>query len=286
MSVLEIKNLSYIYNKGLPSETIALKNINLSINAGEVVGIIGKTGSGKSTLVQLLNGLIEPTSGNIHINGKELKGKNKSEEVCLDVGLVFQYPEYQLFEETVYKDIAFGPRNKGFTEEKIKEQVYNSIKFVGLDESFLERSPFELSGGEKRKVAIAGIIAMEPSILILDEPTAGLDPMGREELMCNIINYHKARKNTVIFISHIMEDIARVSDRVLVMNEGEIFDFDTPKNIFSRRDELQKIGLNIPQITKIVRMIKEKGYDINDKVVTIEQGEESLIKLIKGRKEK
>lgn len=286
MSVVEVKNLSYVYNKELPNETVALKNINLSINEGEVIGIIGKTGSGKSTLVQLLNCLIEPTSGNISINGQELNRKNKSEEVCLDVGLVFQYPEYQLFEETVYKDIAFGPKNKGFMEEKVKEQVYNSIKFVGLNESFLDRSPFELSGGEKRKVAIAGIIAMEPSILILDEPTAGLDPIGREELMNNIINYHKARNNTVIFISHIMEDIARISDKILVMNEGEIFDFDTPKNVFSKENDLRQIGLNIPQITKIIKMIKKKGYDINDKAVTIEQGEEALIKLIKGRKEK
>lgn len=283
MPIIETKNLEYVYGVDTGFEKSALTNVNISIEKGEFIGLIGHTGSGKSTLIQQLNGLLKPTSGKVILEGKDIwEQPKKIREVRFKVGMVFQYPEYQLFEENVYKDIAFGPSNMGLNEAKIKSRVLEAARFVGLSENLLFKSPFDLSGGEKRRAAIAGIIAMDPEVLILDEPTAGLDPLGKKSLIKQIMDYHKERKNTIIFVSHSMEDIAKVADRVLVMANGTVKMFDTPENIFAKADYLNKIGLRVPQITRVMKKLKDKGYAVNDNILTVQQGVEQILRLLRG----
>ncbi len=280
--ILELKNLGFTYGKGTPFEKRAVNNVNLKINKGEFIGIIGHTGSGKSTLVQMLNGLIRPTDGQVFLDGKDIWEEPKQiRNVRFRVGMVFQYPEYQLFEETVYKDIAFGAINKGLTGDELDRAVRSAAKFAGVKENHLEKSPFDLSGGEKRRAAIAGVIAMEPDVLVLDEPTAGLDPMGREILLSQIVNYHKTRGNTVILVSHTMEDIARVADRIIVMNKSELVTFDDTKKVFAKGDMLSKIGLQVPQITNIMQDLKQRGFDVPDGVLTVDEAVAVLAPLMK-----
>ena len=282
MSILELKNINYIYGQDTPFEHQAVSNVSFSVEKGELIGIIGHTGSGKSTLVQMLNGLIKPTSGQVLLEGEDIWSNPKEiRKIRFRVGMVFQYPEYQLFEETVYKDIAFGPANKGLDEKEIDCAVRNAAKFTGLKDEMLQKSPFDLSGGEKRRAAIAGVIAMDPEILVLDEPTAGLDPMGREVLLSQIVQYHKERKNTIFLVSHSMEDIARVADRIIVMNKSELVMFDKTRNVFSRGDELEKIGLRIPQITKIMSTLKKHGVNVSDGILTVEEATAQLVQLLK-----
>ena len=282
MSILELKNINYIYGQDTPFEKQAVSNVSFSVEKGELIGIIGHTGSGKSTLVQMLNGLIKPTSGQVVLDGEDIWSNPKEiRKIRFRVGMVFQYPEYQLFEETVYKDIAFGPANKGLDEKEIDCAVRNAAKFTGLKDEMLRKSPFDLSGGEKRRAAIAGVIAMDPEILVLDEPTAGLDPMGREVLLSQIVQYHKERKNTIFLVSHSMEDIARVADRIIVMNKSELVMFDKTRNVFSRGDELEKIGLRIPQITKIMSSLKKLGVNVSDGILTVEEATAQLVQLLK-----
>ena len=280
--ILELKNLGFTYGKGTPFEKRAVNNVNLKINKGEFIGIIGHTGSGKSTLVQMLNGLIRPTDGQVFLDGKDIWEEPKQiRNVRFRVGMVFQYPEYQLFEETVYKDIAFGAINKGLTGDELDRAVRSAAKFAGVKENHLEKSPFDLSGGEKRRAAIAGVIAMEPDVLVLDEPTAGLDPMGREILLSQIVNYHKTRGNTVILVSHTMEDIARVADRIIVMNKSELVTFDDTKKVFAKGDMHSKIGLQVPQITNIMQDLKQRGFDVPDGVLTVDEAVAVLAPLMK-----
>lgn len=271
MSVIRTENLTYTYSQGTPFEKTAVKDVNIEIDEGELVGIIGHTGSGKSTLIQHLNGLIKPTSGKIFIDGADIHDKDiKLRDVRFKVGLVFQYPEYQIFEETVYKDIAFGPTNMGLDEGEIDKRVRETAKLVGIDDSLLNKSPFELSGGQKRRVAIAGVMAMRPKVLILDEPTAGLDPRGREMILGQIKHYHEETGSTVLLVSHSMEDVARFAQKILVMNKGEVFCYDTPPAVFARADEIAAIGLSVPQITKVFSMLRSRGIDIRGDVYTIE----------------
>ena len=271
MSVIRTENLTYTYSQGTPFEKTAVKDVNIEIEEGELVGIIGHTGSGKSTLIQHLNGLIKPTSGKIFIDGIDIHDKDiKLRDVRFKVGLVFQYPEYQIFEETVYKDIAFGPTNMGLDEGEIDKRVRETAKLVGIDDSLLNKSPFELSGGQKRRVAIAGVMAMRPKVLILDEPTAGLDPRGREMILGQIKHYHEETGSTVLLVSHSMEDVARFAQKILVMNKGEVFCYDTPPAVFARADEIAAIGLSVPQITKVFSMLRSRGIDIRGDVYTIE----------------
>lgn len=271
MSVIRTENLTYTYSQGTPFEKTAVKDVNIEIEEGELVGIIGHTGSGKSTLIQHLNGLIKPTSGKIFIDGVDIHDKDiKLRDVRFKVGLVFQYPEYQIFEETVYKDIAFGPTNMGLEEGEIDKRVRETAKLVGIDDSLLNKSPFELSGGQKRRVAIAGVMAMRPKVLILDEPTAGLDPRGREMILGQIKHYHEETGSTVLLVSHSMEDVARFAQKILVMNKGEVFCYDTPPSVFARADEIAAIGLSVPQITKVFSMLRSRGIDIRGDVYTIE----------------
>ena len=280
MAVIETKNLTYTYGEGTPFVKTAVDNVSLSIEEGEFVGLIGHTGSGKSTLIQTLNGLLKPTSGQVLLKGKDIwEEPKKIRAVRFQVGMVFQYPEHQLFEETVLKDIAFGPRNMGLSDQEIEEKARQAAQFVGLTEDFLEKSPFELSGGEKRRVAIAGVIAMDPDVLILDEPTAGLDPRGRDKLLSQIVDYHKKRGNTVILVSHSMEDIAKTADRVLVMDDSREAMFDSTRAVFARGDELEQMGLRVPQITKIMSVLKEKGWPV-DPVLTVEQAVRQLLPLL------
>ena len=280
-NILELKNLSFVYGKGTPFEKKAVDNVSLEIKKGEFVGIIGHTGSGKSTLVQMLNGLITPTSGQVLFDGQDIWAKPKEiRKIRFKVGMVFQYPEYQLFEETVYKDISFGPINKGMTGNELDLAVKKAAEFTGLKKEHLGKSPFDLSGGEKRRAAIAGVIAMDPDVLVLDEPTAGLDPMGREILLSQIVQYHKERKNTVLLVSHSMEDIARVADRIIVMNNSHLVMFDKTKEVFSHVRELEQIGLQVPQVTRIMLELKEKGYDIPDGILTVDEAFQALSKLL------
>ncbi|MEF2919454.1 MAG: energy-coupling factor transporter ATPase [Acutalibacteraceae bacterium] len=282
MSILQVKNLSYKYGVDTPFEKIAVNNVSFSVNKGEIVGIIGHTGSGKSTLVQMLNGLIKPNSGSVLLDGNDIwKQPKKIRQVRFKVGMVFQYPEYQLFEDTVAKDIAYGPANMGLSEEEISYRIKSASQFAGLSSSLLNKSPFDLSGGEKRRVAIAGVIAMEPDILILDEPTAGLDPMGREQLLAQIESYHKRKGNTILLVSHSMEDIARISNRVLVMHNGNLEMLDTPNAVFAQGEKLKEMGLKIPQITQIMNTLYEKGYNVPKGVLTINQAVEYLLPLLK-----
>lgn len=278
--LLETKNLCYTYGAGTPFEKKAVQNINLKINQGEFIGVIGHTGSGKSTLIQMLNGLIRPTSGQVLLSGRDIwEEPKKIRAVRFKVGMVFQYPEDQLFEETVLKDISFGPHNMGLTEGEIEQRAHDAANFVGLPEDLLEKSPFELSGGEKRRVAIAGVLAMDPDVLILDEPTAGLDPAGRDVLLSEIVSYHKKRGNTVLLVSHSMEDVARVAERVLVMNSSHLQMFDTTEEVFSHSVELESIGLQVPQVTKIMSLLKAHGYPV-ETCLTLEQAVGQLLPLL------
>lgn len=280
--VLELKNLSFVYGQKTPFEKRAVDNVSLSIEKGEFIGIIGHTGSGKSTLVQMLNGLIQPTEGQVLLDGEDIwQNPKEIRKVRFKVGMVFQYPEYQLFEETVYKDIAFGPTNMGKSEQEIDMAVRKAAEFTDLKPELLQKSPFDLSGGEKRRAAIAGVIAMDPEVLVLDEPTAGLDPMGRDVLLTQIVQYHKKRKNTVLLVSHSMEDIARVADRIIVMNNSHLVMFDKTREVFSHGRELEKIGLRVPQITKIMLELKEKGYDVPDGILTVDEAFSAVSSLLK-----
>ena len=279
--ILEVKNLNYIYSVGTPFEHKALDNISFSVEPGEFIGIIGHTGSGKSTLMQQLNGLLKPTSGQVLLDGVDIwSDKKLTRQARFRVGLVFQYPEYQLFEETVYRDIAFGPKNMGLDEQEIDRRVREAAGFVGLTAEQLEVSPFDLSGGQKRRVAIAGVIAMEPEVLILDEPTAGLDPVGRAEILGNIEAYRRARNATIMMVSHSMEDVARLTDRLLVMNGSKLAMDGTPAQVFTHAGELVSMGLNIPQVTQVFLHLREKGLDVAN-VYTIEQAV-SEIKRLRG----
>lgn len=280
--VLELKNLSFVYGQGTPFEKRAVDDVSLSINKGEFIGIIGHTGSGKSTLVQMLNGLIKPTEGQVLLDGEDIWAKPKEiRKIRFKVGMVFQYPEYQLFEETVYKDIAFGPTNMGKTGDDLDKAVIKAAEFTGLKPELLQQSPFELSGGEKRRAAIAGVIAMDPEVLVLDEPTAGLDPMGRDVLLSQIVQYHKQRRNTILLVSHSMEDIARVADKIVVMNDSHLVMFDNTKEVFSHGNELKKIGLKIPQITTIMQALKADGFDVPSGVLTVDEAFEAVLSLLK-----
>ncbi|WP_449076841.1 energy-coupling factor transporter ATPase [Ruminococcus sp.] len=282
MSILELKNVCYTYGTGTPFEKTAVNDVSFSVNKGELIGIIGHTGSGKSTLVQMLNGLMKPTSGQVLLDGVDIWDKPKEiRKIRFKVGMVFQYPEYQLFEETVYKDIAFGPTNKGLSAEEIDKEVRRAARFTGLKDELLDKSPFDLSGGEKRRAAIAGVIAMDPDVLVLDEPTAGLDPMGRDVLLSQIVRYHEERQNTVLLVSHSMEDIARVADRIVVMNKSKLVMFDETQKVFARGDELEKIGLRIPQITKIMSQLRKRGVDVPEGILTVDSAVDYLLPFIK-----
>ena len=279
--VLELKNLSYVYGTGTPFEKTAVNNLSLSIEKGEFIGIMGHTGSGKSTLVQMLNGLMKPTSGQVLLDGEDIWANPKDiRKIRFKVGMVFQYPEYQLFEENVAKDIAFGPTNMGKSGAELEKAVNDAARFTGIKDELLEKSPFDLSGGEKRRAAIAGVIAMNPEVLVLDEPTAGLDPMGRDVLLSQIVQYHKERKNTVILVSHSMEDIARVADKIIVMNKSNLVMFDKTKEVFSKGRELEKIGLRVPQITKIMLELREKGFDVPEGILTVDEAMDCISSLL------
>lgn len=284
MSLIEINNLTHIYSEGLPFEKRAIDDINLKIEENEFIGLIGHTGSGKSTFIQHLNGLLKPSSGEIILDGMKVnKSSSNLTELRKKIGLVFQYPEYQLFEETIERDIAFGPGNLDLSEEEVLNRVKSSMDSVGLDyETYKDKSPFELSGGLKRRVAIAGVLAMEPKVLILDEPTAGLDPRGRDEILSEIKNIHEKRKITVILVSHSMEDVAKIAERIIVMDKGKIFLDSNPREIFRNEDKLLSVGLGIPQITSLMRALKKKGLDINEDSITVEEAKESLIKYLRG----
>lgn len=283
MPVIETRNLTYTYSAGTPFEKTAMKDVSLSIEKGDFVGIIGHTGSGKSTLVQHLNGLLRPTSGQVLLEGKDIwEEPKKIRAVRFQVGMVFQYPEHQLFEDTVFKDIAFGPKNMGLSEEDIAERVRRAASFVGLKEELLEKSPFELSGGEKRRAAIAGVMAMEPEVLILDEPTAGLDPKGRDMILEQIGLYQKENGTTVLLVSHSMEDIARVARTVLVMSGGQVAMYAPTDEVFSRAAELEEIGLSIPSVTRIFMDLRARGCPVGDNVYTVEQAAQRLLPLLKG----
>ena len=281
-SLLEIRDLHHVYSVGTPFEHVALENISFSVERGEFIGVIGHTGSGKSTLMQHLNGLLKPTSGQVLLDGKDIwSDKKTTRQSRFRVGLVFQYPEYQLFEETVYKDIAFGPKNMGLSTEEIDRRVREAAGFVGLTEAQLEVSPFDLSGGQKRRVAIAGVIAMEPEVLILDEPTAGLDPEGREGVLKNIESYRKAKNATIMMVSHSMNDVARLATRLLVMNGAHLAMDGTPAQVFARAQELLDMGLDIPEVTRVFLQLQKLGLPV-EQVYTMEQAVQQLQKLKGG----
>jgi len=282
MSLLELKNVSYTYSSGTPFEITAIEDINLTIEKGSFVGIIGHTGSGKSTLIQHFNALLKPTTGQVLLNGKDInQSKQSAHEARFKVGLCFQYPEYQLFETTVYRDIAFGPTNMGLSEDEIKERVREAAEFVGLTDELLKKSPFELSGGEKRRAAIAGIIAMRPEVLVLDEPTAGLDPSGRKKILGTISEFRKSTNSTVIIVSHSMEDVASLAEKIIVMNKGRIYKYADVHEIFTKSEELAALGLEVPPVTSIFLKLKEKGLDVNTDIYTKEQAEKELLRYLK-----
>lgn len=285
MSIIKVENLTHLYSKGTPFQQTAIDSVNIEIEEGELVGVIGHTGSGKSTLIQHLNGLLKPESGKVYIDGVDIwESKQTLQKIRFKVGLVFQYPEYQLFEETVYKDIAFGPTNLGFSKAEVEKAVMKACELVGIKKSMLEKSPFELSGGQKRRVAIAGVIAMAPKVLILDEPTAGLDPKGRDMILSMIKQYHESEKNTVLLVSHSMEDVAKYSTKVLVMNKAKLYAYDSVKNIFSKADEIEKIGLSLPQITKVFTQLYKNGYNVNPNVYSIADAKTEILKLVAAKK--
>ena len=278
MATIQTEGLTYRYGIGTPFEKTAVDNVDLEIEAGSFVGIIGHTGSGKSTLIQHLNGLLRPTEGKVLLDGVDIwADKSKMRQMRFRIGLVFQYPEYQIFEETVAKDIAFGPRNMGLAEEEVQARVRETAAIVGLSEEILKQSPFLLSGGQKRRVAIAGVMAMRPEVLILDEPTAGLDPRGREEILQEIQAYRNQTGATILLVSHSMEDVARHAKKILVMNAGKVFCYDTVANVFRRSQELQAIGLAVPQITRICDALRAKGVPLTDDIFTVEQAKQQLL---------
>lgn len=281
--ILRVENLTHTYSAGTPFQRNAVEGMNLTVMPGEFLGIIGHTGSGKSTLIQHLNGLLRPTSGHIYLDGKDIWAQPKKiRDVRFQVGLVFQYPEYQLFEETVYKDIAFGPGNMGLDKDEIDRRVREGAAFVGLPEDVLHKSPFELSGGQKRRVAIAGVIAMEPKVLVLDEPTAGLDPQGRENILAQIRAYHKSRGTSVVLVSHSMEEVAQNVDRIVVLRDAHNFMDGTPRQVFARAEELERVGLDIPQVTKVALALKRRGLPIDTAVYTVPELERELLRLKGG----
>ena len=277
--ILQIEHLTHTYSAGTPFQRSAVDDMNLSMMDGEFLGIIGHTGSGKYTLIQHLNGLLKPTSGRILLQGRDIwADPKKIRDVRFQVGLVFQYPEYQLFEETVYKDIAFGPKNMGLDEADIDRRVRDAAAFVGLTEAMLDKSPFELSGGQKRRVAIAGVIAMEPKVLVLDEPTAGLDPRGRDDILARIQDYHRAKNASVVLVSHSMEEIARNVDRIVVLSDSHVFMEGTPRQVFARADELEQVGLDIPQVTKVALALRRRGLPVDTAVYTVEALRDALLR--------
>lgn len=282
MSILRAEGLGFTYSAGTPFEHTAVTDVSFAINKGEFIGIIGHTGSGKSTLVQMLNGLLKPTSGRILLDDIDIWDKPKEiRKIRFRVGLVFQYPEYQLFEDTVEKDIAYGPTNMGLSQDEIAQRVHDAAKFVGLPQQLLSKSPFDLSGGEKRRAAIAGVIAMDPDVLILDEPTAGLDPVGRDLLLSQIYHYHKVRGNTVLLVSHSMEDVASVCDRVMVMNKACLEMFDTAEQVFSRDEELSRLGLRVPQVTAITNALSQQGIPLPKGILTVERAVYEITEYLK-----
>ncbi|WP_297422571.1 energy-coupling factor transporter ATPase [Clostridium sp.] len=285
---IKIENLTHVYMPKSPFEKIALDNVSLSIEDGEFIALIGHTGSGKSTLIQHFNGLLEATSGKIIVDGVDITDKKtKLTDIRKKVGLVFQYPEYQLFEETIAKDIEFGPRNLGLSDEEIQSRVVKSMEMVGLDyETYKDKSPFDLSGGQKRRVAIAGVVAMQPTTLILDEPTAGLDPKGRDDILDQIRKLHKDYNMTVVIVSHSMEDVAKIAERIIVMNDGKVALQGAPAEVFKEVDLLEKIGLGVPQVTYLVRELRKKGFNIPDNVFTIEEAKKELLSILKANKVK
>ena len=283
MPILEIKNLTHTYGAGTPFRRSAVENVSFAVEPGEFLGVIGHTGSGKSTLIQHMNGLLKPTSGQILLEGKDIWAEPKNiRTVRFQVGLVFQYPEYQLFEETVYKDISFGPRNQGKTGEELDHAVREAARLVGLRDEHLDKSPFELSGGQKRRVALAGVLAMEPKVLVLDEPTAGLDPAGRENLMANIREYHRHKNATIILVSHSMDEIAQNVDRILVLKSAHILMGGTPAEVFTRVEELLSAGLDVPQVTRVALALRDRGLPIDSAVYTVEALERQLLALKRG----
>ena len=282
--VIETRNLSHYYMEGTPNKIAALKDVNIKIKPGEAVGIIGHTGSGKSTLISHFNALLKPSSGSVLIDGEDIfTSKETVRNSRFKVGLCFQYPEYQLFEETVFKDIAFGPKNMKLGEEEIKERVLKAAAYTGVSSDWLDKSPFDLSGGEKRRVAIAGVVAMEPEVLVLDEPAAGLDPAGRRSLIEMINNYREKTGSTVVIVSHSMEDIARMADRLIVMNKGEVAMDGTLNEVFSQSDRLAEIGLDVPEITKIFAEIKKRGIDVPLDVYSLDRAEEVIRSMLRER---
>ena len=286
MAIIETKDLAYRYSPGTPFEKTAVDGVNIQVEKGEFLGVIGHTGSGKSTLIQMLNGLLRPTAGQVLLDGKDIWAEPKKiRAVRFQVGMVFQYPEYQLFEETVLKDIMFGPINMGLTDQEAETRAREAAHFTGLKEELLEKSPFELSGGEKRRAAIAGVIAMDPEVLILDEPTAGLDPRGRDVLLAQITQYHKARGNTVLLVSHSMEDIGRTADRILVMNHSHAAMLDETKKVFARGPELEEMGLRVPQITKIMQELVAMGLPVDASTLTVDDALHQLIPILKRKEE-
>lgn len=283
MPILEAKNLTYTYSVGSPFEKTAVDHIDLQIEEGEFVGIIGHTGSGKSTLMQMMNGLLQPTEGQILLNGKDIWAKDTDRrQVRFQVGLVFQYPEYQLFEETVYKDIAFGPRNMKLSEEEIDRRVRETAEAVGLTEEQLQKAPYALSGGQKRRAAIAGVMAMEPRVLILDEPTAGLDPKGRTKILTQLQAYHKRTGCTILLVSHSMEDVARYASKLLVLSQAKVVCYDTPSGVFAQSQSLESMGLALPQITRIFNGLAERGITFPEEVYTVKFGADLLTKRLEG----
>ncbi len=285
MSTLTVENLTHIYGEHTPFEKAAIKDISFSANGGEIIGVIGHTGSGKSTLVQHLNGLLRANSGRILLDGEDIWANPKEiRKIRFKVGLVFQYPEYQLFEDTVFEDIAFGPKNMGLSEEEIKERVLKTAKMLGIRDELLEKSPFDLSGGEKRRVAIAGVMAMMPKVIVFDEPTAGLDPAGRDLVLSKIKEYRDLTGALVFIVSHSMEDMAKTADRLLVMNQGELYMFDKTDEVFKNSRTLEQIGLSVPQITRVFCRLRDGGFDVPDDIFTIESAYDTLIPLLKGGK--
>ena len=284
MAIIKTEDLTYVYGEGTPFQKTAVDKVNIEIEKGELIGVIGHTGSGKSTLIQHFNGLLKPTSGKIFVDGQDIwEDKSKMRKVRFKVGLVFQYPEYQLFEETVYKDIAFGPKNMGLSNDEIDRRVRETSRLVGVSEEILEKSPFDLSGGQKRRVAIAGVMAMEPEVLILDEPTAGLDPKGRDKILGQIKQYHKEKGNTVLLVSHSMEDIAKTVSKILVMNDSKVFCYSDTVDVFKRAEEISNMGLAVPQITRVFNRLKQAGIDINDDIYTVDYAKKTLLEMLAKR---
>lgn len=286
LPIIETKDLAYRYSVGTPFEKAAVEQVSIQVEKGELLGVIGHTGSGKSTLIQMLNGLLRPTGGQVLLDGKDIWAEPKKiRSVRFRVGMVFQYPEYQLFEETVLKDIMFGPKNMGLSDQEAESRAREAAHFTGLKEELLGKSPFELSGGEKRRAAIAGVIAMDPDVLILDEPTAGLDPRGRDVLLAQITQYHKNRGNTVLLVSHSMEDIGRTADRILVMNGGRAAMLDETKKVFERGPQLEAMGLRVPQITKIMQELQKLGLPVDPSTLTVDSALQQLIPILKRKEE-